>query len=1064
MKFLPLTLAALLTPVLFMSTLAANADIDADSFPAELRSLDWREVGPYRGGRADAVAGVPTDRNTYYMGATGGGVWKTSNGGASWENVSDGYFGGSVGAVAISEWDANVVYVGLGEKTIRGNVSPGDGAWRSTDAGTSWTRIGLQDSQHISRIRIHPRDPELVYAAVMGHLFGPNKERGVFRSKDGGDSWEQVLFVNDRVGAVDLVLDPTNPRILYASFWNIKRTPYSLESGGEGSGLYKSVDGGDTWALLSDNDGFPEAPLGIIGIAVSPTNNKNVYAMVEADEGGLLRSKDGGETWVRVNEDRNLRQRAWYYTRIYADPVDEESLYVLNVRFHYSKDGGKRFTEIDTPHSDNHDLWIDPQDPLRMIEANDGGVNVSVDRGKTWSTQSNQPTAQMYRVSTDNAFPYRLLGGQQDNSAVRIRSRSATGNVIGRRDWEPTAGGESGHIVAKPDDPDIVVGGSYGGFLRVIDHRTGLQRGIDVWPDNPMGWAAADIRHRFQWNYPIAFSTHNSDRLFVAAEKLFRSDDLGQSWTAISPDLTRNDKSRMGPSGGPITRDNTSIEYYGTIFALAESQHEAGVIWAGSDDGRVNLTRDGGTNWIDVTPKRLPEWAQINSIEIDPFEPGGAYLAATRYKSDDFTPYLYKTSNWGRSWTRINRGIPDNEFTRVVRADPVRRGLLFAGTERGLYHSLDDGRSWTSLQLDLPVVPITDLAIKGDDLIAATQGRGYWILDDLAVLRQLDPAAQGTKLYTPGLTYRLSAGGRAENPGAAGTNPHTGVVIYYALDAEPDADTTVELSVFEADSETPIWTWTQTPVEKEDEAAGPNDPPETRVLPTDIGLNKHVWDLRYPGMTRFDDLIMWADMKAGPRAVPGRYRARLKVGDVTQEVNFDVQQDPRSNSTLDDYKAQFTFVVQARDLLSQTHAEITRIRAMREQLERLQTRLASSKESTAEGENLDETINTLLSAMTKIEEALYQTKNESQQDPLNYPIRLNNKLTSLMRSVAAGDAKPTDQAHEVKAELTATIEAHLNDLATLWMKDLPALQAKVGSLGLSLLVLPALNTKESDTK
>jgi hypothetical protein len=638
---------------------------------------------------------------------------------------------------------------------------------------------------------------------------------------------------------------------------------------------------------------------------------------------------------------------------------------------------------------------------------------------------------------------------------------SAVSRIIPPCASEPTAGGESGHIVAKPDDHDIVVGGSYGGFLRIHDHRTGLQRGIDVWPDNPMGWAAADIRHRFQWNYPIAFSVHNADRLFVAAEQLFRSDDLGQSWTSISPDLTRNDKSRMGPSGGPITRDNTSIEYYGTIFALAESQHEAGVIWAGSDDGRVHLTRDGGTSWADVTPKRLPEWAQINSIEIDPFEPAGVYVAATRYKSDDFAPYLYKTSNWGRSWTRINRGIPEDQFTRVVRADPVRRGLLFAGTERGLYHSLDDGSNWTSLQLDLPEVPITDLAIRGDDLIAATQGRGYWILDDLAVLRQLDSAARGAKLYAPGVTYRLSAGGRAESAGAAGTNPHTGVVIYYTLDAKPDAATAVALSVFEVNSETPIWTWTQTPIEKDAESIGPNDPPETRVLSAEVGLNRHVWDLRYPGMTRFEDLIMWADMKAGPRAVPGRYRARLKVGDVEQDVYFDVQPDPRSSSTPADYQAQFAFVMETRDLLSRAHAEIIRIRAMREQLDGLLARLSSDSEIAAEGSDLDDKISTLLDAMTMIEEALYQTKNESQQDPLNYPIRLNNKLTSLMRSVAAGDAKPTNQAYAVRAELATAINAHLNDLAALWTMELPSLQAQISALGLSLLVLPQLDAKQA---
>ena len=597
----PKLLAALLLLVIGIDIV--HADIDPDSFPSQLRALEWREVGPYRGGRSAAVAGIPSDRQTYYMGATGGGVWKTTDGGESWQNVSDGYFGGSVGAVAVSEWDPNVIYAGLGEKTVRGNVSPGDGLWKSTDAGDTWTKLGLEDTQHISRIRIHPKNPDVVYVAAMGHLFGSNEERGLYRSTDGGASFEKILYVNEDAGAVDLAMDPTNPRILYSSFWRVRRTPYSLESGGEGSGLYKSTDGGDSWELLSDKDGFPTGTLGIIGVAVSPSNNKNLYAMVEAEDGGLFRSRDGGETWTRTSEDRNLRQRAWYYTRINADPADEDSVYVLNVRFHYSKDGGKSFVEIDTPHGDNHDLWIDPSDPLRMVQANDGGANVSFNRGETWSVQSNQPTAQMYRVSTDNDFPYRLLGGQQDNSAVRIRSRSAMGGAISRRDWEPTAGGESGHIVAKPDDPDVVVGGSYGGYLTVVNHRTGERRAINVWPDNPMGWGAADLRYRFQWNFPIAFSHHDADVLYAAGNVLFRSSDLGQSWEAISPDLTRNDKSRMGPSGGPITKDNTSVEYYGTIFALAESHHETGVIWAGSDDGRVHLTRDGGESWDDVTPR-----------------------------------------------------------------------------------------------------------------------------------------------------------------------------------------------------------------------------------------------------------------------------------------------------------------------------------------------------------------------------------------------------------------------------------------------------------------------------
>ena len=566
-------------------SLTAPADFDPESFPADLRALEWREVGPWRGGRSAAVAGLASDRNIYYFGATGGGVWKTTDAGASWHNVSDGYFGGSIGAVAVSEWDPNVIYVGAGEKTVRGNVSPGDGMWKSVDAGDSWVRIGLEDSQHISRIRIHPRDPDVAYAAVMGHLFGPNEQRGVYRTRDGGETWEQVKFVDEAVGAVDLAMDPNNPRVLYASFWRVKRTPYSLESGGEGSGLYKSVDGGDSWSLLSDKPGFPRGTLGIIGITVSPGDSNNLYAIVEAAEGGVFRSRDGGQSWEKTSEDRNLRQRAWYYSRIFADPADVESVYVTNVRFHHSRDGGRSFGEIPTPHGDNHDLWIDPADPARMIEANDGGANVSFDGGATWSSQANQPTAQFYRVSTDNDFPYRLLGGQQDNSAVRIRSRSAQGGAISVRDWEPTAGGESGHIAAKPDDPDIVVGGSYGGFMRLIDHRTGAERSIDVWPDNPMGWGAAELKHRFQWNYPILFSQHDPDVLLVAAEAVFRSTDLGNSWEQISPDLTRNDKSRMGKSGGPITKDDTGVEYYGTVFALAESPHEAGVMWTGSDDG-----------------------------------------------------------------------------------------------------------------------------------------------------------------------------------------------------------------------------------------------------------------------------------------------------------------------------------------------------------------------------------------------------------------------------------------------------------------------------------------------
>jgi photosystem II stability/assembly factor-like uncharacterized protein len=771
---------------------AAKTSRDAAGFdPERWKALRWREVGPYRGGRADTVTGVPGDRATYYFGATGGGVWKSTDAGRSWQNVSDGFFGGSIGAVAVSAWDPNVVYAGTGEETMRGNVSEGDGLWKSVDAGKTWKRAGLADSRHIARIRIHPRNPDVVYAAVLGHLFGPSAERGVYRSTDGGASWKRVLFVDDSTGAVDLAMDPANPRVLYAGLWRVRRTPYSLESGGPGSGLWKSTDGGDSWTDLSRNSGLPKAPLGIAGVAVSPSAPDNVYAIVEAPEGGVFRSQDGGKTWKRTSSEHEATQRAWYYGRIYADPADAESVYVVNVFFLRSKDGGKTWKAIRVPHGDNHDLWIDPADPRRMIECNDGGANVSEDGGRTWTPQDNQPTAQIYRVSTDNHVPYRIYGAQQDNSALRIASRGGGELGIGPRDWEPTAGGESGYVLADPRDPEVVYGGSYGGFLVRLNHRTREIRDVNPWPDNPMGAGAADLRYRFQWNFPIAISPHDPRVLYAGANVLFRSSDEGQSWTAISPDLTRNDRSRQGPSGGPITKDNTSVEYYDTIFTVAESPLVAGVLWVGSDDGLVHVSRDGGAHWQNVTPAALPPWSQINSVEASPFDAGAAYFAATLYKSDDNRPYLWKTTDYGSHWTRIDEGIDRAHFTRVVRADPARRGLLYAGTQRGAYVSFDDGAHWRPLQLNLPLVPVTDLTIKEGDLVAATEGRGFWVLDDLEPLRELaaDPRLVGAPihLFKPRQTLRLPGYGEAKATPGRGQNPPGGVVVDYYLREAPAA-------------------------------------------------------------------------------------------------------------------------------------------------------------------------------------------------------------------------------------------------------------------------------------
>ncbi len=1025
---------------------------------ALFQSLEWREVGPYRGGRSAAVAGIPGQRDVYYFGATGGGVWKTADGGKTWKPVADGFFGGSIGAVAVAAWDPNVVCAGGGEKTVRGNVAHGGGIWKSTDAGKTWKHAGLPDSRRIPRIRIHPRDPDLVYAAVLGHLFGPNPERGVYRSKNGGDTWERILHVSDEAGAVDLAMDPTNPRILYASLWRVLRTPWSLESGGDSSGLWKSTDGGDTWKELSGNEGFPRrgtngaqprGTLGIIGVDVSASNPENLYAIIEAEKGGVFRSRDGGDTWEKVNEERKLRQRAWYYSRIYADPKDEESVYVLNVRFQRSKDGGKTFSEVSTPHGDNHDLWIDPQDPLRMIESNDGGANVTYDGGKTWSTQSNQPTAQMYRVSTDHAFPYRLLGGQQDNSAVRIRSRSAFGSAIGVRDWEPTAGGESGHVVARPDDPDIVYGGSYDGFLTRVNHRTGERRAVNVWPDNPMGWGAAELKYRFQWNFPLFFSPHDPDLLYAAGNVLFASRDGGASWRPLSGDLTRDDKTKMGPSGGPITKDNTSVEYYGTIFAALESLHEAGVLWAASDDGLIHLSRDGGGEWQDVTPKALPEWAQINSIDAHPTEPGGLYLAATRYKLDDFTPYLFATTDYGKTWKRIDTGIDRQHFTRVVRADPDRAGLLYAGTENGVYVSFDDGERWQSLQLELPIAPITDLAVKEGDLVAATQGRGYWILDDLSPLHQLEPrladlvaerpsGATPAHLFAPRPTYRLEGGRGRGEPVHMGKNPPNGVVFHFLLAEEPPEDAEVKLEIFEAGGEL-IREFTRKPEkgdeddEKKDEESG-DDP---RQLELEMGANRFVWNLRYPGAKKFPGLVLWNRNLDGPRAVPGDYRARLTHGDWAAEVPFKIVADPRSSATQADFDAQFEFLLSVRDQLSQMHGEIGRIRDAKKQVEALEKRL----EDNPEAEPLLEAGKDLVERLTEIEKALYQTRNKSRQDPLNFPIRLNDKLAGLSSVASFGDRRPTEQLLAVKAELTAVIDAELAKLEELWQTNLPAFNA-----------------------
>jgi photosystem II stability/assembly factor-like uncharacterized protein len=1044
--------------LLVLSAISVSVYAQSQTPPSEadlLRAFQYRSIGPYRGGRCAAVAGVPSQPFVYYYGSTGGGVWKTTDGGINWESISDGsVFGtGSVGAIAVADSDPNVIYVGMGESPIRGNVSHGDGVYKSTDAGKTWKRVGLEDTRQIPRIRIHPKNPDIVYVAALGHVFGPNEQRGVFRSKDGGKTWEKVFTRGNKAGAIDLILDPSNPNTIYAGFWEVYRKPWTLESGGPGSGIFKSIDGGDTWTELTRNPGMPKGTVGKVGITVSPANPERVWAIVEAEDGGVFRSDNAGRTWTRVNDERRLRQRAWYYTRIYADTKNPDMVYILNVQFFRSNDGGRTYTAIGVPHGDNHDLWISPEDPNRMIQSNDGGANVSFNGGRSW-TEQDQPTAQFYRVALDNDFPYNIYGAQQDNSTVRIASRTMGGG-IDTSDWWDVGGGESGWIAPSPKDSNIVFAGSYGGLLTRYDHRTRQERDVNPYPNNPMGSGADVLKYRFQWNFPILFSPHDPNTLYTGANVLFKSTDEGSSWQVISPDLTRNDKSKQGASGGPITKDNTSVEYYATIFALMESPVQAGTIWVGSDDGMVHLTRDGGKNWSDVTPPKsiMPEWIQINSIEASPHDPATAYVAATMYKWDDNKPYFYRTSDYGKTWKKITNGIPETTFTRVIREDPNKRGLLYAGTETGLYVSFDNGERWQSFQLNLPVVPITDLAIhkRDKELVVATQGRSFWILDDLPLLHQIVDAGgfssvSKTQLFKPKESYRVPGGGGFPLPPTAtvGRNPANGVVVYYSLKAKPTTD--LELEFLDTAGKSVQKFTARLPKPGDGAAAGAGSapaapageggfgPPPTPPPPTSVGLNRFVWDTRYADASRFPGLILWAGEMRGPKLPPGTYQVRMKVDGQTLTQSFDIKADPRLNTTAADYAKQTELGLKIRDKLTETHNAIVQIRDVRKQVEDLLKRVAGQPQYKA----VNDAGTALNKNLTAIEEALYQTKNQSNQDPLNYPIRLNNKLAALGGVVGSADAAPTAQSYAVYDEVVTQIDAQLQKLAQVMRTDVAA--------------------------
>jgi photosystem II stability/assembly factor-like uncharacterized protein len=994
---------------------------DATVDQSLLTGLRWRSIGPARGGRSQAVAGSSKRPHEYYFGATGGGLWKTTDGGLNWRPVTDQFLrSSSVGAIAVSESNPDVVYVGMGETQLRGNVIQGDGVYKTTDGGRTWTHVGLEKTRAIGRIRVHPENPDLVYVAALGDPYGPTPERGVFKSTDGGRNWTRVLFRDEKTGAVDLVVDPKSPDTLYAGLWEVFRTPHSLSSGGPGSGLFKTTNGGKTWTELTNNPGLPKPLWGKVGIAVSGADSDRLYALIEAQDGGLFLSDDSGKSWKLGNDNRNIRQRAFYYTRVYADPKVKDTVYVLNTSLFRSTDAGKTLRSISVPHGDNHDLWIAPNDPQRLAESNDGGANISFNGGQSW-TEQDFPTAQFYNVVTTAHVPYHVCGAQQDNSTACVPS-------TGGGDLYSVGGGESGYIAPDPMNTDVFYAGSYGGFLTRINRRTGERRNINVWPDNPMGHSSSDITERFQWTFPIVLAPTNPKVLYVTSQHVWRSTNEGQSWQKISADLTRHDPSTMGPSGGPITLDQTGVETYATVFTLAPSAIDGNVIWAGSDDGVVHVTRDNGKTWQKVTPSDLPDFTRISLIEASPHAAGTAYLAANRYQRADRAPYVYKTADFGRTWTKITSGLPGDDFPRAIREDPKRKGLLFLGTENGIYVSFDDGSSWQSLRLNLPVTPVHGIQVKNDDLVIGTHGRSFYILDNISLLRQVNTtmASQTLVLFDPADAIRSVSRGI--------------IVDYYVKDA-PEK---VTIEFLDPKGKT-IRTYTgipkqetagdrrpgAAPAEAAEGEETPRQPPPSQVS-AQKGMNRFTWDMRYPNAREFPGLILWAASTRGPMAPPGRYQVRVTANGVTKTQDFELRRNTAVTGVTEaDLQAQFALARQISDRVSEAHGAVLRIRSIKAQI--------ADRERQATDPALKTAAQGLADRFTDVEGEIYQHRLRSGQDPLNYPIRLNNKLAALQGVVESGDYRPTEQSYAVFKDLSARLDKQLSQLDALIKGDLVTL-------------------------
>jgi photosystem II stability/assembly factor-like uncharacterized protein len=1017
------------------------------------KGMQWRQIGPFRGGRALAIEGVAGEPDTYYFGAVAGGVWKTTDGGANWTPLFDKQDISSIGAVAVAQSDHNVVYAGTGEAAIRGNTTYGTGVYKSIDAGKNWKNVGLKDTRQIGALIVDPRNADVVLVAALGHAFGPNQERGIFRTSDGGKTWTKVLSKDENTGGIDVVFDPHNPNVVFGSLWQARRQPWFFSSGGPGSGLYRSEDNGVTWKHLEGN-GLPDGILGRIGITVSGADSNRIYAIIEAKEGGLFRSDDAGQNWTRVNDDGRFRQRAWYFSKVYADPKSADTVYLLNTGAFRSVDGGKTFTLLPARHGDHHGLWIDPTNPNRIGNANDGGASISTDAGKTWTTQNNQPTAQFYHVAVDNAFPYHIYGAQQDNSNVGIASRTDSG-TIGREDWFVAGDGECGFVVPDPRDWHIIYSNSEGYAVRYDKNKEEVQD-ISPMPLDNSGHGADNLIHRFQWLSPLMLSPHNPDVLYTAAECVFKSTDHGMSWTQLGGDLTRNDKSKQKPSGGPLTNDITSVEYYDTVFALAESPVKQGTLWAGTDDGLVHVSTDDGQHWANVTGK-IPEWSTISIIDPSPHDANSAYVAVDRHRLDDFKPYIYKTNDLGKTWATIVTGIPDGAYVRAVREDPKRKGMLCAGTELGVFLSFDDGAHWQPLQLNLPPSPIHDLVVKDDDLVVATHGRSFWVLDDLTPLRQLNAqAAQADMtLYQPQTALRLHYPTEFDRRQPVGDNPPPGAIIDYYFKSKPKDEVT--LDILDAQGKLVRHLSSKEKKESEQPPEWPDRQERVKTIPAKEGMNRFAWDLRYDDPIQIPGAFYSGDGPKGPLVLPGDYQVKVAVAGKSQTAALKVVIDPRTKGQEPQLQKQFTLSMQVNDRISQLHQAVNEIREVKSQIKNLHTRFGEDqrlKPALTAADDLDK-------KMSGVERQLVQVDMKGSEGNLAFPNMLNERFDSFSHTIDAGDTEPTKPQLEVFQMLGTKLDEQLKKWAQIKTDDVPKVSAAIKQLDLPALIIKPAEEKKS---